>query len=201
MIFTETELPGAYVIDLEPHLDERGFFARAFCQNEFEEHKLNPRVVQCNLSYNQHEGTMRGMHLQLPPFAEAKLVRCVRGAIYDVVVDLRCDSLTYCQSIGVELTSVNRRALYVPEGFAHGFLTLEDETEIFYQMSEFYAPNAGFGFRYNDPYFCINWPVEVKIISEKDRAYPDFDIERFPRFANADWLQGSVYGSESARPS
>jgi len=162
------------VIEVERLTDERGFFARAWCQREFAEHGLNPRLVQCNISYNPRRGTLRGMHYQAVPHSEAKLVRCTRGAIYDVIVDLRSDSPSYLRHFGVDLTAEGREMLYVPEGVAHGFLTLEDETEVFYQMSEFYAPEAARGVRWNDPAFGIRWPIEVAVISPRDAAYPDF---------------------------
>jgi dTDP-4-dehydrorhamnose 3,5-epimerase len=175
MIFRETELSGVFVIDLEPREDERGFFARAWCQKEFEANGLSSRLVQCNLSFNHRKGTLRGLHYQEEPFAEVKLVRCTRGAIYDVIVDLRRNSATYRQWIGVELSADNRRMLYVPEGFAHGYQTLEDETETFYQVSEFYSPGAERGVRWNDPAFHISWPdVETRIMSDKDASWPDF---------------------------
>jgi dTDP-4-dehydrorhamnose 3,5-epimerase len=174
MILTETELGGAFVIDLKEQTDERGFFARAWDEDVFREHGLNPRVVQCNVSFNHRAGTLRGMHFQEPPHTEAKLVRCTRGAIYDVVIDLRPESPTFKQWIGVELTEENRRMLYVPEGFAHGYQTLEDGTETFYQVSEFYAPGAEGGVRYDDPAFDIEWPREVTLISPKDASWPDF---------------------------
>lgn len=176
MIFSETELSGAFVLDLEQREDDRGFFARAWDENEFRERGLNPRVVQCNVSFNHRAGTLRGMHLQNEPHAEAKLVRCTRGAIYDVIVDLRPDSATFKRWIGVELTEENRRLLYVPEGFAHGYQTLADATETFYQVSEFYAPGAERGLRWDDPAFRIEWPLpESPILSEKDAAWPDFE--------------------------
>jgi dTDP-4-dehydrorhamnose 3,5-epimerase len=174
MIFTQTELENAFVIDLEQRGDERGFFARAWDENEFRDHGLNPRLVQCNVSFNHRAGTLRGMHFQHAPHAEAKLVRCTRGAIYDVIVDLRPDSATFKRWIGVELTEENRRMLYVPEGFAHGFQTLADGTETFYQVSEFYAPGAEGGVRYDDPAFGIEWPREVTVISPKDAAWDAF---------------------------
>ncbi len=174
MIFTETKLGGAFLVDLAPHTDERGFFSRSYCQREFAQHGLNPNVVQCNVSYNRKRGTLRGMHLQAAPFAEAKLVRVTRGGIYDVILDLREGSATYLQWLGVELTAENHRALYVPEGLAHGFITLADDTEVFYQMSEFYAPECQRGYRWNDPAFGIVWPVSLEVISEKDAALPDF---------------------------
>lgn len=175
MIFTETELKGAYIIDLERREDDRGFFARTWCQQEFEAHGLVARIVQANMSYNKLKGTLRGMHYQRAPYAETKLVRAVRGAILDVIVDLRPDSPTYRRWIGVELTADNRRALFVPEGFAHGFQTLEDDTDVSYQVSAFYTPGAEGGARYNDPAFDIQWPLPVSVISDKDAAWPDYE--------------------------
>jgi dTDP-4-dehydrorhamnose 3,5-epimerase len=175
MTFTETALAGAYVIDLERRTDDRGFFARAWCRREFEEHGLSPELVQCNVAYNKVAGTLRGMHYQREPHAEAKLVRCTRGALYDVIIDLRQDSPTYKQWIGVELNDENRRMLYVPEGFAHGYQTLVDGTEAFYQVSEYYTPEAEAGVRWDDPAFGISWPAaERRIISDKDQAWPDY---------------------------
>jgi dTDP-4-dehydrorhamnose 3,5-epimerase len=179
MIFKETRLPGVFEIDFTPQEDERGFFARSYCWREFEEHGLDPRVVQCNVSYNRARGTLRGMHYQEAPNAEAKLIRCVRGALYDVAVDVRPRSATFRQWVGVELRAEVGKAatmLYVPQGMAHGFLTLDDDTEVFYQMSEFYAPSAACGFRWDDPAFSIEWPEPVRVISERDRTYPDFAI-------------------------
>jgi dTDP-4-dehydrorhamnose 3,5-epimerase len=177
MIFHATRLLGVFEIDLQLHQDERGFFARSWCRNEFEQHGLNPSLVQCNVSFNRKRGTLRGLHLQAAPHAEAKLVRCTRGALFDVAVDLRPGSPTYLTWTGSTLTAENRRALYIPEGCAHGFLTLEDGTEIFYQMSGFYEPSASCGFRWNDPTFGIDWPGEVTVISERDASYPDFRSE------------------------
>ena len=174
MKFIETPLQGAFVIELEPHQDERGFFARTFCAAEFATHGLNSRVVQCNLSSNQRAGTLRGMHFQEPPVSEAKLVRCARGAIHDVVVDLRPQSATYRQHFVVELSAENRRALFVPELFAHGFQTLTDDADVEYQMSEFHTPGAARGFRYDDPAFSIRWPLPVSVISPKDLTWPPF---------------------------
>jgi dTDP-4-dehydrorhamnose 3,5-epimerase len=174
MIFTPTTLENATVIDLERHEDERGFFARSWCRREFEAHGLEPDLVQCDISFNLRKGTLRGMHYQIGPHEEAKLVRCTRGALYDVAVDLRRDSPSYKKSLGVVLSAENRRMLYVPKGFAHGFLTLKDGTEVFYQMSDYYAPESQRGFRWNDPAFAIAWPAEVRFMSERDRAYPDF---------------------------
>jgi dTDP-4-dehydrorhamnose 3,5-epimerase len=179
MTFTETPLPGVFVIDATPHEDDRGFFARSYCAHEFEAHGLNSAVVQCNVSYNRSRGTLRGMHYQEPPAAEAKLVRCLHGALYDVVVDIRPDSPTFRRWTAVELRGDAGRAprmLFVPEGFAHGFLTLEDHTEVLYQMSAFYAPSAARGFRWNDPAFAVTWPEAVQVISERDRTYPDFPV-------------------------
>lgn len=173
MRFIETEIKGAFIIEPELIEDERGFFARTFCQEEFKAHGLNFRVVQCNISFNKKRGTLRGMHYQIAPYQEAKLVRCTRGAIYDVIIDLRPESPTFKQWIAVELTAENRRMLYVPEGFAHGFQTLEDNTEVFYQMSEFYHPECARGVRWDDPAFGIEWPIITPILSERDRSYPD----------------------------
>ncbi len=174
MIFRETPLPGAYVIDIERLEDERGFFARTWCEREYQAHGLNPRLVQCSISFNKVKGTLRGMHYQLPPFAEAKVVRCTRGAIYDVIIDLRRESPTFRQHFGITLTPENRSMLYVPEGFAHGLLTLADETEVLYLISEFYAPEYARGVRWNDPAFGIAWPGPVRVISARDANYPDF---------------------------
>jgi dTDP-4-dehydrorhamnose 3,5-epimerase len=174
MNFRETELKGAYVIDPQRLEDERGFFARSWCRREFEARGLNPNLVQCNLSFNAATGTLRGMHYQIAPFEEAKLIRCTRGSIYDVIVDIRPDSASFGKYFSLVLTAENRSMLYAPEGFAHGFLTLEDHTEVFYQMSQFYAPEHARGFRWNDPVFGIRWPGDVKVISERDRSYPDF---------------------------
>jgi dTDP-4-dehydrorhamnose 3,5-epimerase len=173
MIFTETTLLGAFVVDLQLNKDDRGFFARSFCCNEFESHGLCRSVVQCNISFNASRGTLRGMHYQWPD-GEAKLVRCTRGRIYDVIIDLRTTSPTFRKYFGVELTEANRRMLYIPVGFAHGFLTLEDETEVFYQMSEFYFPEQARGVRWNDPAFGIDWPMPVQVISDRDNNYADF---------------------------
>ncbi len=174
MIFRETKLADAYVIDPERLEDDRGFFARTWCTREFAQKGLNQRIVQCSVSYNQRKGTLRGMHYQERPYAEAKLVRCTMGAIYDVIIDLRPNSLTYRQWVAVELTAANHRMLYVPEGVAHGFLTLEDETEVFYQMSEFFTPEYARGVRWDDPAFGVEWPVEPTVVSERDRGFPDF---------------------------
>ena len=175
MIFTPTELEGAYVIDLDPREDERGFFARAWSRDLFAERGLSTEVVQCNVSFNHRAGTLRGMHFQAEPHAEVKLVRCTRGAIYDVIVDLRASSPTRTRWIGVELTAENRRMLYVPEGFAHGYQTLVDDTETFYQVSAYYAPQAEGGVRWDDPAFGIEWPdPDEPLMSDKDRSWPDY---------------------------
>jgi dTDP-4-dehydrorhamnose 3,5-epimerase len=174
MIFKETKLKGACVIDLEKIEDERGFFARSWCQKEFEEHGLNPIIVQCNISYNKKKGTLRGMHYQAAPYEEAKIVSCISGAIYDVIIDLRRDSATYCQWFAVELSSDNYRMLYVPVGLAHGFQTLKGNTVVFYQMSEFYHPECARGVKWDDPTFGVKWPIKSHIISAKDRQFTDF---------------------------
>ena len=175
MIFTETKLKGAFVLDLERREDERGFFARAFCQHEFADHGLKPVIAQGNIAFNVKRGTLRGMHFQFPPAAETKLVRCTRGAIYDVIVDLRPESDTYLEHIAVELSESNQRSLYVPERFAHGYQVLEDETETSYQVGEFYAPEHEGGLMYDDPRLAIEWPLEVTEISPKDAAWPSLD--------------------------
>lgn len=178
MIFNETRLKGAYVIELEQVDDERGFFARSWCKEEFELHKLNSNLKQCNISFNKNKGTLRGMHFQEVPYEEAKFVRCIRGAIFDVIIDLREYSETFMQWIGVELTADNRKSLYVPEGFAHGFQTLEDNSEVFYQMSEFYYSEFARGIRWNDSAFRINWPITVTNISDKDNNYQFYIVRR-----------------------
>jgi dTDP-4-dehydrorhamnose 3,5-epimerase len=174
MIFHETKLPGVFEIHLEPQGDSRGFFARSWCQREFEQHGLNPVTVQCNVSFNEKKGTLRGMHYQADPHPEAKLVRCTQGSLYDVVVDLRAASTTLKKWTSIVLSASKRNMIYVPEGFAHGFLTLEDHTEIFYQMSEFYYPELSRGVRWNDPGIGIVWPFQPEVISDRDRSYPDF---------------------------
>jgi dTDP-4-dehydrorhamnose 3,5-epimerase len=175
MKFHPTKLAGVYEVHLEPHPDPRGFFARCWCQKEVESAGLNPKVAQCNVSYNQRTGTLRGLHYQAEPYPETKLVRCSAGAIYDVVVDLRPHSPTFKNWIGVVLTAANRHMLYIPGGCGHGFLTLEDETEVFYQMSEFYHPDLARGVRWDDPAFGIVWLREPEVISERDRTYPNFE--------------------------
>ena len=179
MRFEPTDLADAFIIDLERREDDRGFFARSFCKEEFSTHGLATEFVQCNVSYNRHRGTIRGMHYQAAPHAEAKLVRCTAGAIWDVIVDLRPRSPTHLQWTAVELSAANRRMLYVPKGFGHGFQSLCDDTEVFYQMSSFYVPRAGRGFHYDDPQFSLPWPLEATVMSDKDRDLPAFDSETF----------------------
>jgi dTDP-4-dehydrorhamnose 3,5-epimerase len=174
MKFRETQVSGAFLIEPEKNEDERGFFARAWCRREFKEHGLNPRLVQSSISFNKKKGTLRGMHYQVPPFAEAKLVRCTRGSIYDVVIDLRKQSSTFKRHVAVVLSAENHNMLYIPEGCAHGFQTLEDNAEVFYQMSEFYSPGHARGVKWNDPAFGIAWPIADPIILERDRTFPDF---------------------------
>jgi dTDP-4-dehydrorhamnose 3,5-epimerase len=171
MRFTALDLKGAYSIDLEPIGDDRGFFARSWDAREFEKHGLNPRIAQCNVSYNRVRGTIRGLHFQIAPGEEAKLVRCIRGSIFDVIVDLRQGSGTFGRWSSIVLTDENRLALYVPEGFAHGFETLSDETEVLYHMSEYYAPDLARGVRWNDPSLAISWPISDPIVSERDSSY------------------------------
>jgi dTDP-4-dehydrorhamnose 3,5-epimerase len=174
MTFHQTKLHKTFEIRMEPHEDERGFFARAWCRQEFLEQGLNAELAQCSVSFNKRKGTLRGLHYQARPFEEAKLVRCTRGAIYDVVVDLRTGSPTFGNWIAANLTADNRHMMYVPEGCAHGFLTLEDATEVFYQISQVYSPESARGVRWDDPAFGIAWPANVEVISERDRTYPDF---------------------------
>jgi dTDP-4-dehydrorhamnose 3,5-epimerase len=173
--FLETELQGAFVIELETLEDSRGFFARVWCNEEFEEHDLVPRIAQVNTSFNAKAGTLRGMHYQIAPHEETKVVRCIRGSLYDVIVDLRPDSPTYKRWTGVELTARNHRMLYVPAKFAHGFITLEDNTEVMYLISEAYAPEAARAIRWDDPEISIEWPRPVVEISERDAGWPDFN--------------------------
>lgn len=175
MRFEQLGLSGACVVHLEERTDDRGFFARAWCKKEFEEAGLNAEVVQANISYNRKKGTLRGLHYQVEPHGETKLVRCTKGAIYDVIVDLREASNTYRQWFGIELSDRNRRMLFVPEGFAHGFQTLADDSEVFYQVTEYYTPGAERGARFDDPAFTIQWPLPVTVISEKDASWPLFE--------------------------
>ena len=179
LLFVETNLPGSFVIELKQIEDARGFFARSFCAEEFRVRGLNPRVAQCNISHNRKKGTLRGMHYQAAPYEEARLVRCTRGALYDVIIDLRTDSLTFMKWTTVELSAKNRRMLYVPEGFAHGFQTLADDTEVFYQMSTPYHPGSDRGLRWDDPAFGVVWPeVDKRFISERDASFPLFEARR-----------------------
>jgi dTDP-4-dehydrorhamnose 3,5-epimerase len=177
MLFKETKLKGAFIIEPEKLEDARGFFARIWCQREFKRHGLNPNLAQCSVSFNRTKGTLRGIHYQVKPCEEAKLVRCTQGSIYDVMIDLRQESPTYKQYVGEVLTVENRRALYVPEGFAHGFLTMDDNTEILYLISEFYSPEHSRGVRWDDPAFGIDWPIAPTTMSLRDRSYPDFGGE------------------------
>ncbi len=180
MIFMKTRLKDAFVVEPDKLADERGFFARSWCQREFEALGVNKKPVQSNISFNKKRGTLRGLHYQDDPFGEVKLVRCTMGGIYDVIVDLRPASETYLQWISVELTEKNRRLLFVPEGFAHGFMTLRDNTEVFYQMSQYYMPEYARGIRWDDPLFGIRWPMNISIISDKDGRYPDFSAVEKP---------------------
>lgn len=173
MKLSNVPLPGAYVIELEPVVDERGFFVRTWCAQEFKVHGLNPKLAQCSLSFNKRRGTLRGMHFQDEPYPEAKLIRCCTGAVYDVIVDLRRNSPSYCKWFAVELTAANRKMLYVPKGVAHGFQTLTDWAEVFYQMSESYRPECARGVRWDDPLFGIEWPIRDPILSPRDRQFPD----------------------------
>ncbi|MFZ0737786.1 MAG: dTDP-4-dehydrorhamnose 3,5-epimerase [Candidatus Acidiferrales bacterium] len=172
MIFRETKLKGAFVIELEKKTDERGYFARTYCEHEFAGHGLNAHFVQCNVSFNKRKGTLRGMHYQAEPYAEAKLVRCTRGSLFDAIIDLRPESPTCRQHVSEILSADNGKMLFIPEGFAHGFQTLEDDTEVFYQMSQFYHPEVARGVRWNDPAFQIAWPPADRIIIQRDQEYP-----------------------------
>ena len=174
MIFHETRLRGVFEIAIEPHRDERGFFARTWCRREFEQSGLNPELVQCSISFNHRKGTLRGLHYQADPYPECKLVRCTRGSIYDVAVDLRPASPTFRQWVGVRLTARRRNMLYIPAGCAHGLLTLTDNSEVLYHISESYHPDLARGVRWNDPAFAIAWPAEPVVLAERDRTYPDF---------------------------
>lgn len=177
MIFHETKLKGAFIVDLDKKDDDRGFFARAFCSREFEEHGLRPQVVQANMSYNHKKGTVRGMHYQVSPASEPKFIRCISGAIWDVIIDMRPDSPTYLQHIGVELSAENRRAIYVPDMFAHGNQALTDGAELLYLVGEFYTAGCERGVRFDDPVIGIEWPLPVTVISEKDQSWPLLDVK------------------------
>ena len=174
MIFKEMDIKGAYIIELEKNEDERGFFARSFCQKEFKEHGIDFNIAQCNVSYNNKKGTLRGMHYQSAPFEEAKLVSCIRGRIYDVIIDLRKNSNTYCKWLAIELSEENNKVLYVPKGLAHGFQTLENNSIVFYQMSEFFNPEYSQGIGWDDSLFSIIWPLDSRIISIKDKKLPSY---------------------------
>ena len=178
MIFKELELKGAFLVEVKKIEDERGFFGRAWCKNEFVEHGLNPDFVQLNTSFSHKKGTVRGMHYQVDPYQEVKFIRCTRGKIWDVIIDLRPGSATFMKWAGNELSADNYRMVYVPENFAHGFITLEDNSEVYYPVSQFYTPGAERGIRFNDPAFNIVWPVEVTMVSDKDRNHEDFTINR-----------------------
>ena len=175
MIFKELPLSGAYILDIEKNSDGRGFFARTWCRNEFKQNNLNTDLAQFSISFNIHTGTLRGMHFQVSPNEETKIVQCITGSIHDVIIDLRKNSNTFMKSYGIELTAQNKTMLYIPKGFAHGFITLEDNTEVFYHISDFYAPQSARGFRWNDPTFELNWPIKPTVMSEKDKNYPDFN--------------------------
>jgi dTDP-4-dehydrorhamnose 3,5-epimerase len=174
MIFTETPLKGAYIIEIEKIEDERGFFGRSFCRREMEKHGLNGEIVQANTSFSKKKGTLRGLHYQVAPHQESKLMRCVSGAIYDVIIDLRPGSPTFMRWTSAELSQDNYRMLYIPEGFAHGYMALTDNAGVYYNVSAFYVPGSEKGIRWNDPAFKISWPMEPRVISEKDRQHPDF---------------------------
>ena len=175
MIFKETKLKGAFVIEIEKREDERGFFARAWCKREFEDHGLNAQLVQANIAFSRKKGTLRGMHYQAPPYEEAKLIRCIKGGVFDVIIDIRPDSPQYKEWFGLQLTSDNYKMLYVPEGFAHGYQTLDDNTEVFYPASQFYSPESERGVRWDDPAFGIEWPeTDNLVMSEKDKTWPDY---------------------------
>jgi len=174
MRFIKTAVAGAYIIELEPHSDERGLFARTWCEREFADHGISMTIRQSSISVNRRRGTMRGMHYQVAPHAEQRVVRCTSGAIYDVIVDLRPDSKSYREWVSVEMSKDNRKMVYVPEGCAHGFVTLVDDVEVFYQMSASYSPDHARGVRWNDPAFSIEWPIEVAVVSERDNNHPDF---------------------------
>ena len=192
MIFHQTAIPGAWLIEPDRLEDERGFFARSWCADTFARRGLNPRLVQCNISYNRTRGTWRGLHFQTPPHEEDKLIRCTQGAIYDVLVDLRPESPAYLRPAGFELTSGDRRQLYIPSGVAHGFLTLADDTELLYQMSEYHEPTSARGLRYDDPAIALELPEPVRVISLRDRTYPDFR----PPLASA--AESNVSGGQPA---
>jgi dTDP-4-dehydrorhamnose 3,5-epimerase len=179
MIFRETILKGAFLVEIKKLEDNRGFFGRAWCQQEFEENGLNGNIRQINTSFTHNKGTIRGMHYQIDPYQETKFIRCTRGRIFDVIIDLRPESVTFMKWIGHELSEDNYKMVYVPENFAHGFVTLEDICEVYYPTTEFYTPDSERGIRFNDPAFNIEWPIEVEFVSEKDLSHPDFDMNTF----------------------
>jgi dTDP-4-dehydrorhamnose 3,5-epimerase len=181
MIFTELELKGAFLIEVKKIQDDRGFFGRAWCQKEFEEHGLNGNVKQINTSLTHKKGTIRGMHYQVDPYQETKFIRCTRGRIYDVIIDLRPESPTFMKWVGNELSADNYKMVYVPGNFAHGFVALEDHSEVYYPVTEFYTPGAERGIRFNDRAFNIQWPIPIEVVSEKDASHPDFDINSFQK--------------------
>jgi dTDP-4-dehydrorhamnose 3,5-epimerase len=177
MIFRKTNLKGVFIIELEKHKDDRGYFARTWCENEFKANGLNSKLAQANTALSVQKGTLRGMHYQIAPYEETKIIRCIRGSVFDVVIDIRPDSITYCQWLGIELSSENHTMLYVPEGFAHGYKTLRNNSEVFYLVSQFYTPDAERGIRWDDPAFSIKWPeTSDLIISEKDKNWPDYFV-------------------------
>jgi len=179
MIFHETKLKGAFLIEIKKIEDDRGFFGRAWCQKEFEDAGINPNIYQINTSLTYRKGTIRGMHYQIDPHQEGKLIRCTRGRIFDVMIDLRPESPTFMQWLGHELSEDNYRMVFVPENFAHGFVTLEDHCEVYYPVTEFYTPGSERGIRYDDPAFDIAWPVEIEVVSDKDMNHPDFNVNTF----------------------
>ena len=183
MIFKETRFESVYIVEIEKHTDDRGFFGRTWCKDEFEAHGLNAGVLQSNIAFSKFRGTLRGLHYQDEPYAEAKLIRCIKGSLYDVIVDLRPQSATYTQWLATELTEDNYKMIYVPEGFAHGYQTLEDNTEIFYQVSQIYSPEFERGIRFNDPLLRIQWPGDIRTISDKDLSWKDYLPQEndFPR--------------------
>ena len=195
--FVATSLPGLFVIEQQRHEDERGFFARTWCSRELAEHGLDPRLAQCSVSFNRRRGTLRGMHYQAPPHAEVKIVRCARGRLFDVAVDLRPDSSTFRKWIGAELSPENGRGLYIPEGFAHGFLTLADETEVEYAISVEYSPAHARGVRFDDPLLAIDWPAPIEVIAARDREYPDLTAERLEELRG--WPPFRADGVDHAR--
>jgi dTDP-4-dehydrorhamnose 3,5-epimerase len=180
MLFLETEIKGVFILEIKKLEDERGFFGRSWCKNEMENHGLNSNVVQANTSFSKLKGTLRGMHFQKHPFEESKLIRCTKGAIYDVIIDLRPSSPTFKKWLGIELTEDNYKMLYVPEKFAHGFLTMTNNCEVTYLVTQFYTPGSEAGIRWNDPVFGISWPDEVRVISDKDKNFPDFNESMIP---------------------